>query len=815
MHPFERKDLVKTLSDLPKAQFDQILFALDLPGGILPAATAPQGERAAALLNWAEKTGPGLQTVQHVLSGVLGKEIPIQTGICPYKGLSYFDCNDQDYRYFYGREALTKTLLEKVAQENFLAIVGASGSGKSSVLRAGLLQQLKDAGGCEIRILVPGEHPLQNLARAFVDEQADRLDRTEQLAKAEDRIAEGAVGLRRLVQTSEAKRLVLVIDQFEEAFTLCQDRAERRTFFETLIGSLAETTGQLCLIVAMRSDFVGKCFEEDYRDLADLVKNHLEPVLAMTTEELTQAMNAPARQTGLTLEPGLVEAMLADVAQAPGQLPLLQYTLTELWQRRQDHQLKLSTYHQLGGVTGTLQQRADQVYGALTSAQQQTAKHIFLNLTQLGEGAEDTRRRINQANLISSKHPEPQVAAVVKQLADVNLVVTDEQVGLNGQPGATVDVAHEALIRGWSKLRQWLEENRDLLRQQRKIELAATEWSQRHRKSGYLLQGLPLFEAKQFRKHHATELPFSSVATTFIQSSIRQWQINRLKAPIFFMAPVLILLLFVDYTLQQRAREQYLANLASSDAPAVILQNLANVCRNREQLHASYKRHNRLIPGFVVDYISAKWFGNCYSLAGANLSRADLSEADLEGLDLQGANLSFVNFYSTKISASTRLNQTSLLVWKIVNKRIEETDLRRADLRRTNLRNAELEQADLRNANLHSADLEGANLEGANLSSANLFYTNLEKANVEGVDLRRALLGATDFRDAATLTQEQLTGTNQPYLCKVALPSHLIEVDPNRDCDQLPKVLMERYGWSQATVNQWVKNLREPIRSLP
>lgn len=222
------------------------------------------------------------------------------------------------------------------------------------------------------------------------------------------------------MQSSDVKRVFLVVDQFEESFTLCQDTAEREAFFETLLGGLEATPSQLCLILSMRADFVGRCFEQDYGGLAEKVKSHLEPVLPMTTEEITQAIEEPARQTGIALEPGLTQALLEDLEQSPGRLPLLQYTLTELWQRQADNQFKLSVYHQMGGVTGTLKQRADEVYRSLTPEQQLTAKHIFLNLTQLGEGAEDTRRRVTQDSLLSSQHPKSQIAEVVKRLADAN-----------------------------------------------------------------------------------------------------------------------------------------------------------------------------------------------------------------------------------------------------------------------------------------------------------------------------------------------------------------------------------------------------------
>ncbi|PSN17549.1 hypothetical protein C7271_17190, partial [filamentous cyanobacterium CCP5] len=196
------------------------------------------------------------------------------TGICPYKGLSYFDWNSDDPNYFYGRQALTDELLDHVRTDNFLAITGASGSGKSSVLRAGLLHQLQQGrriGGSDrwdIRLFLPGDNPCQNLAAAFIDGGISHIERAEQQGKAEALIKEGADGLRRLVQTTASPRVVLVVDQFEEVFTLCQDAAERAHFFATLLGALDSCGDKLCLILAMRADFVGRCFEQDYSGLA-------------------------------------------------------------------------------------------------------------------------------------------------------------------------------------------------------------------------------------------------------------------------------------------------------------------------------------------------------------------------------------------------------------------------------------------------------------------------------------------------------------------------------------------------------------------
>ena len=738
MNHFERQNLIRTLSELPAVLFEQIVFALNPPGGILSPAKAPQGERAAELLNWAEKTGPGLNNLQEVLYEILGIDQPSQDSICPYKGLSYFDCNDEDYKYFYGREALTQTLLTRVAKSNFLAIVGASGSGKSSVLRAGLLQRLKDESRYEIRILLPGEHPLQNLARAFVDAKADRLNRAAQQASAETFINEGAKGLRHLIQTSDAKRVVLVIDQFEEAFTLCHNMAERQAFFETLLGALEATHSELYLILAMRSDFVGKCFEQHYAGLADKVQRHLEAVLPMTTDELTQAIKEPARQTGIALELGLAEALLEDVESSPGRLPLLQYTLTELWQRRQDNQLKLSTYHQLGGATGTLEQRANEVYDSLTSEQQQITRHILLSLTQLGEGSEDTRRRITQDSLFSSQYPEPQVAMVIKRLADANLVVTDERgEEVNGKRTAIVDVAHEALIRNWPKLRQWLEENRDLLRQQRRIELAAKEWGKqsKSKQNGYLLQGRQLADAQSFRRQHGQDFPLSQGAEKYLSRCLASRRSNRLKILGFGLIVPLGLAIYVGVQLVTYFR-----------------------LRPHWDLIYSYDAESNRI-------------GN--TLLVRALVNINMEGHSLNRISLHSANLSDVNLYNA--------------------------DLIRADLRNAELSNAELGEANFRFANLSSTDLRNARfirtiLEGTDLSNADLSNAEFSDTILHGADLDSAILLSTNLRTTRELLQQQLMGERPPFLCNARLPESFdIEVDKDRDCDVLASVLMERY----------------------
>ena len=446
---------------------------------------------------------------------------------CPYKGLEYFDCNEEDPKYFYGRQELTDQLLDKVRQSSFLAIIGASGSGKSSVLRAGLLHQLKlgrhlaGSNQWRIKIMVPGSQPLRSLAEVFVEPDLPKLDYAEQLGRAEILLKEGADGLCRLVQSSQATRIVLAIDQFEEVFTLCYDNAEREQFIGCLLGALRQLNKQLCLILAIRADFFSKCIEQNYSGLDQLILENLVAVSPMRREQLQQAIVKPAERVNLEIEPELVEQMLQDVADSPGSLPLLQYTLKELWKQATYEGLKLTSYVQLGGVGGTLDHRATEIFEQFPQPQQEVARHIFLSLTQLGEGIEDTRRRVLKEVLVTAQHPIALVEQVLSKLADARLVVISE-LALEGTARATVvDIAHEALIRNWRLLRQWLDENRELIRFERKIEEAANEWRSRGKPQdiGFLLQGARLVEVEDYLQNSSGFSSLSGLAMEFIQVS--------------------------------------------------------------------------------------------------------------------------------------------------------------------------------------------------------------------------------------------------------------------------------------------------------
>nr|WP_322682783.1 pentapeptide repeat-containing protein [Nostoc sp. DedQUE07]MDZ8128091.1 pentapeptide repeat-containing protein [Nostoc sp. DedQUE07] len=640
-------------------------------------------------------SGEAINLTRKWNSSVVNSTVQI-SAICPYKGLSYFDCTEADANLFYGRTALTDELLEKVRSGNFLAVLGASGSGKSSVVRAGLLYQLQlgrrlsGSDTWQLKIFRPGINPLQNLALAFVESELSDIERASQLAKAEELIAKGAVGLGQLITAAQTQRIVLVVDQFEEAFTQCQDITKRQQFFECVLGALQRDDNKLCLIITMRADFFGKCLEQEYGGLAKKIQEHLVTVTPMNREELETAILKPAQQVNLAVEPELVSQMIVDVEDSPGSLPLLQYTLTELWQQRTEERLTLTTYSKLGGVRGTLQIRATEVYESLSLEEQQATKRIFLELTQLGEGTEDTRRQVLQRDLISLQYSEAVINRIIQRLADEKLVVTST---LSNQI-AVVDVAHEALIRHWLLLRKWIEESRDLLRQKRKIEAAAIEWRDRGKAKDYLLQGKRLREAEDLHKQQTENLRLSDLAIEFIQASVRQTRNNRFRSVGFFL----------------------IIPLLGSVVLGILIEKQIRISQLWQQVDAvKGNEYSRVRIQALEKLIQAGESLTNKSFSGVNLSGANLSSANLSGANLSSAYLSSAN-----------------------------------------LSRAILSRAILIVANLSGANLSGANLIVANLSGANLSDANLRGADLRGADLSGADLSGADLSYAKNLTSEQV-----------------------------------------------------------
>jgi WD40 repeat protein len=441
--------------------------------------------------------------------------------VCPYRGLRHF--REEDASLFFGREASTARLAEAVGQHSLVALVGASGCGKSSVARAGLVPCVRKGIGeqvWDVTTLVPGGRPLHALAAAFMpllEPELDEVDRLEKIGRLAGHVADKSVVLQDVVARALEKqagtdRLLLVVDQWEELYALADNDRSRQRFVEEL---LEATVGRLLtVVVTLRGDFYGRLLED--RALADRLQDAVVNLGPMKREELRQAIESPARQVGLTFEPGLVHRILDDVGEEPGNLPLLEFVLTSLWEQRQRGMLLHDAYEAMGEVQGAMAHRADQVFGKLPSDQQKVVHRVLVQLVRPGEGTEPTRRRATFAEVGEAAR------LVVQQLADARLTVTGRDEATGEQ---TVEVAHEALIRNWGRLRGWLDEDKEFLLWWQRLRAHLDEWERTQREKAALLHGALLTEAEHWRGERAYDLGPSE--QDFIEQSMARREEER------------------------------------------------------------------------------------------------------------------------------------------------------------------------------------------------------------------------------------------------------------------------------------------------
>jgi WD40 repeat protein len=453
--------------------------------------------------------------IRGIAPGAGPGQAPLE-GQCPYRGLEGF--NEEHARFFFGRERLTQELIFRLrpspnGQENrFLAILGASGSGKSSLARAGLVPALRrgEIDGSEswpIAVFRPGRDPIESLAVALValDAESKPSAVAVQGLMAGLRAEENTLHLTTrlaLRDTSESRRIVLLIDQFEEVFTLCDDDRTRKSLFANLAYAATITGGRTVVVLTMRADFYAKC--GPYPALAAAMSAHQLLVGPMTEDEIRVAIERPAQLAGGEFEPGLVELLLNDVSGRPGALPLLQFALTELWQRRDGRRLSVSAYNAFDGLEGALKNRADQILSSFDPAQRELCRRIFLSLTQPGEGTEDTKRRASFGELTAAGADVEAVETVVSRLADARLITTGQDP--TDPARNSVEVAHEALIRGWAQLREWVDADRAGLRVHRRLTESALEWDRHDRDPDLLYAGARLATAREWSETHGGEL---------------------------------------------------------------------------------------------------------------------------------------------------------------------------------------------------------------------------------------------------------------------------------------------------------------------
>ncbi len=434
----------------------------------------------------------------------------------PYKGLRAF--TEADAQDFFGRAELTTRLLSRLAGTSpgsrCLAVVGPSGAGKSSVVRAGVVPAIRDGAlGDPERLFVtemfPGQHPIDELEAALLRVATHRASRLADL------LAEGSRGLLDAIDhvLPAPAELVLVVDQFEEVFTLTSDEHERELLLESLRVATADPESRLRLIVTLRADFYDRPLV--YPRFGELLAASTEVVAPLTPDETEQAIRRPAEGVGLSVESGLLAEIVADVAHQPGALPLLQYGLTELFERREGDRLTLDAYRQFGGVAGALTARAERIIDALSSEGKRASRQVLLRLVTLGEGREDTRRRVVRSELDALEVDTRVVDQVVDTFGRHRLLTFDRDPSTR-EP--TVEIAHEALLGAWGRLRTWIDDARDDLRQDRRLARAAAEWRGSGREPSFLVRGTRLQQLEAWAS--STDLAIGQPEREYLKASL-------------------------------------------------------------------------------------------------------------------------------------------------------------------------------------------------------------------------------------------------------------------------------------------------------
>ena len=402
----------------------------------------------------------------------------------PYLGLAAFQ--PEDAQWFFGREGDVAQVISKLGGGRFLAVLGPSGCGKSSLVRAGVVPALRNGAlpssrTWTVRLLTPTASPLRALAALMASlAPGESMQRTIDQLRADHRSLDLAACLA-CASANGTERLVLVVDQLEEMFTLCADEGERAAFVANLCRAAENPAGGLAVVVAMRADFYHRCAR--YPRLSRLMADRHVLVNPLGTDGLRRVIEEPARHAGLRLEAGLVETILDDVADRPGALPLLSYALLEVWRRRSEKTLTVAAYVASGGVEGGLAQRADAIYQGLTLIQQRIARQVLLRLIQPGQGTEDTRRRAEVSELLRLPDEQGDLDVVLGAFADARLLTASRD-EVTRMP--VIEVSHEALIRGWPQLQGWIDQERELLRAHRRLTEAAVEWDEGERDEGFL-----------------------------------------------------------------------------------------------------------------------------------------------------------------------------------------------------------------------------------------------------------------------------------------------------------------------------------------
>jgi WD40 repeat protein/class 3 adenylate cyclase/energy-coupling factor transporter ATP-binding protein EcfA2 len=457
-----------------------------------------------------------------------GIRAPLAATECPYRGLLAFE--PEDRAYFFGRDAVIRELIERLERGGLVAVVGASGSGKSSLLRAGVIAAVR-----------AGELAVMERAVLLTPAHSPRVDVADDPAQ------------------------LVVVDQFEELFTVCEDAGRRQAFIDALLALESPVA------IGVRADMYGKLMS--HPELARAVAANQVPLGAMSADQLERAVVEPARLAGLRLEPGLVELAVREVAGEPGALPLLSHALHATWARRDGRTLTVAGYRETGGVASAIAQTADAVVASLPPEQRQIARSVFLRLTELGDGAAESRRRASIEELVPEGVSPEAVETLLERLAEARLVTLGE---------GTAEVAHEVLIREWPTLRGWLEEDREGIRLHRQLGTAARIWEAGRQDTSDLYRGARLAAAADWAGHHEAEL--NATERRFLDASLHaadrerraQLRANRRLRALLAGALALLLIAVVAGVIALIQRGHAQAQALTSDAERLGAQALSD-----------------------------------------------------------------------------------------------------------------------------------------------------------------------------------------------------------------------------------------------
>jgi WD40 repeat protein len=442
-------------------------------------------------------------------------------GRCPYKGLDFFE--EEDSELFFGREKVVEDLVGRVKDSRTVFITGPSGSGKSSLVRAGLIPALKRGAITDLHsehwlygIMEPGRDPMSELARVISGLAESTNAGDEICTKGLTDVTIFARWCEIALKEGRYRRALIFIDQFEEIFTQIKSEEQRTAFLDLLTYAANVEKGRIIILFSIRSDFISNC--ATYPPLNMLLSQQFIQIGAMQPHELVSAIAQPALRVGLRIDPYLVAQVINDMEGEPGSLPLMQFAMKDLFDGEQARggviALTLDEYLQRGGIHKSLERHADSAFAKLSENEQEIARTVFNGLIEVGHGTQDTRRTASLDEFIYANTGAEYVKAVIQKLADARLVITNEQAGKD-----TVTISHEKLIDAWPWLKKLVNENRDAIALKNRIALDADEWDSQKRDASYLYHGTRFVSIQEQLK--TQKIILSGMTKDFIDECIR------------------------------------------------------------------------------------------------------------------------------------------------------------------------------------------------------------------------------------------------------------------------------------------------------